>query len=64
MNTLYQVLGLFGAAMVIFMLYRLIKGRPELFSKENLNKSFFTMGILAIGLIGFIALLILMLRNT
>ena len=64
MNTLYQVLGLFGAAMIIYVLYRTIKGRPELFSRENLNKSFFTMGILAVGLIGFIALLILMLRNT
>ena len=64
MNTLYQVLGLLGAAMIIYMLYRTIKGRPELFSRENLNKSFFTMGILAVGLIGFIALLILMLRNT
>ncbi|CEG59027.1 hypothetical protein [Legionella fallonii] len=64
MNTLYQVLGLLGAGMILFLLYRTIKGRPELFSKENLNKSFFTMGILAIGLIGFIALLILMLRNS
>lgn len=64
METLYQILGLLGAGLVIFLLYRTIKGRPELFSKENLNKSFFTMGILAIGLIGFIALLILMLRNT
>jgi hypothetical protein len=64
MDTLYQILGLLGAAMIIFVLYRTIKGRPEQFSKENLSKSFLTMGILAIGLIGFIALLILMLRNT
>lgn len=64
MDTLYQILGLLGAAMIIFVLYRTIKGRPDQFSKENLNKSFLTMGILAIGLIGFIALLILLLRNT
>lgn len=64
MNTLYQILGLLGAGMILFLLYRTIKGRPEHFSKENLNKSFFTMGLLAIGLIGFIALLILMLRNS
>ncbi len=64
METLYQILGLLGAGMIIFILYRTIKGRPEMFSKENLNKSFFTMGILAVGLIGFIALLVLMLRNT
>ena len=64
MNTFYQILGVFGAIMIIFVLYRTIKGRPDQFSKENLSKSFLTMGVLAIGLIGFIALLVLMLRNS
>lgn len=62
MQTLYQILGLIGGGMVLFILYRTIKGQPEQFSKENLNKSFFTMGVLALILIGFIALLVLMLR--
>lgn len=64
MNTFYQILGLISAGLIIFLLYQMIKGNPNQFSKENLNKSFFTMGILAIGLIAFIALLILILRNT
>ena len=64
METLYQVLGLIGSGLIIFILYRTIKGKPEQFSKESLNKSFFTMGVLALVLIGFIALLILILRNT
>lgn len=64
METLYQILGLIGAGMILYILYRAIKGRPEQFSKENLNKSFFTMGVLALGLIGFIALLVLFLRST
>ncbi|QMT58711.1 MULTISPECIES: hypothetical protein [unclassified Legionella] len=64
METLYQILGLIGAGMIVFILYRTIKGRPEQFSKENLNKSFYTMGVLALVLIGFIALLVLILRNT
>jgi len=63
-NTFYQILGVFGAIMIIFVLYRTIKGRPDQFSKENLSKSFLTMGVLAIGLIGFIGLLVLMLRNS
>ncbi len=63
METLYQILGLIGAGMIVFILYRTIKGSPGQFSKENLNKSFFTMGILAIVLIGFIALMVLMLRS-
>jgi len=64
MQTLYQILGLVGAGMILFILYRMIKGNPGQFSKENLSKSFYTMGLLAIGLIGFIALLVLILRNT
>jgi preprotein translocase subunit Sss1 len=64
MNTLYQILGILGAAMIIFVLYRMIKGSPEQFSKENLNKSFLTMGVLAVGLIGFVTLLIVMLKHT
>ncbi len=62
METLYQILGVIGAVLLVFILYRVVKGSPELFSKENLNKSFFTMGILGIGLIAFIAFLVLMLR--
>lgn len=62
METLYQILGIIGAILIVFVLYRMIKGRPELFSKENLNKSFMTMGVLAVGLIAFIALLVLMLN--
>ncbi|KTD11699.1 hypothetical protein Lgra_1157 [Legionella gratiana] len=64
METLYQILALIGAGMIIFILYRTIKGNPGQFSKENLNKSFSTMGFLALILIGFIALLVLILRNT
>lgn len=64
METFYQVLGLIAAGLVIFVLYRTIKGRPDLFNKENLGKSFTTMGVLALGLIGFIALLVLMLRHS
>lgn len=64
METVYQVLGLIGAGLIIWFLYRSIKGRPEQFSKENMSKSLATMGILALLLIGFIALLVLLLRQT
>lgn len=64
METLYQVLGIVGAGLILFLLYRTIKNKPDQFSKESMNKSFLTMGVLALGLIGFVALLILMLRTT
>ena len=62
METLYQVLALIGAAMIVWVIYRNIKGRPEQFSRENLTKSFSTMGVLALLLIGFVALLVYLSR--
>ncbi|MGQ3889657.1 hypothetical protein ACQUW5_11560 [Legionella sp. CNM-1927-20] len=64
METVYQILGLIGAGLIIWFMYRSIKYRPDLFSRDNLNKSFFTIGILALILIAFVGLLILMVRNT
>jgi hypothetical protein len=60
MDTLYQVLALIGAALVVWVTYRAIKGRPEMFTRDNLRKSFFSLGVLAIVLIMFVALLVLM----
>lgn len=62
MNTLYQILGLIGAGLIIWFIYMSIKNKPEQFSRENLSKSFFTLGILAILLIAFVALLVFMVR--
>lgn len=64
METLYQVLGLAGAGLIVWLLYRSIKNRPDVFSRENMSKSFFSMGILAVLLIAFIALLVVILRMT
>lgn len=62
METVYQILGLLGAGLIIWFLYRSIKGNPQAFSKENLSKSFSTMGILALGLIVFVVFLVMMLN--
>lgn len=64
METLYQVLGLLGAGLLVWYMYRTVKNRPELFSRANLTKSFSTLGVLALILIVFIAILVLILRNT
>lgn len=62
METFYQILGLIAAGLIVWVLYRSIKGRPEQFSRENFSKSFSTMGFLALILIVFIAFLVLILR--
>lgn len=64
MQTLYQLLGLLGAGLVIWYLYRVIKGRPDQFSRDKINQSFLTMGILGVVLIGFVGLLVLLARHT
>lgn len=64
METLYQILGIAGAVFLVWLLYRTVKGRPEQFSREKMSKSATTMGILALGLMAFIALLILYIRST
>ena len=64
METFYQLLALVGAGLIVFILYRNIKGQPEQFSRANLMKSFSSMGILALLLIGFVAFLVFMLRHT
>jgi hypothetical protein len=64
MESLYQVLALVGAALVIWILYRQIKSRPEQFSRDHLSKSFSTLGLLALLLIGFVAFLVMLLRAT
>ena len=63
MDTLYQILALIGAALIVWVTYRAIKGRPEMFSRTNLSKSFFSLGVLAIVLVMFVALLVLMVRQ-
>ena len=64
MHTFYQIMGIAAAVLILFLLYQTIKNRPDYFTKENMSKSFLTMGILALGLIACVAVLILLLRQT
>jgi hypothetical protein len=62
MQTFYELIGLLSAAFILYLLYTRIKNRPDLFNKANMSKSALTMGFLGLGLIGFVALLVLLLR--
>ncbi|MBP6918289.1 MAG: hypothetical protein KBB94_05195 [Legionellaceae bacterium] len=63
MSKFYQLLALLSSVVVIWILYRTIRAQPEQFSRENLSKSFSTMAILALLLIGFVAFLVFMVRQ-
>jgi hypothetical protein len=64
MEMLYQVLGLVGAGIIVWYLYRVIKSRPDQFSRDKLNHSFRSMGILAVLLILFVSFLVLVVRHS
>ena len=63
MESLYQIVGLVFAGLLIWGIYRSIKGKPDQFSRDNLSKSFSSLGVLALGLIAFVALLVLVVKN-
>jgi hypothetical protein len=63
MNTMYQLLALVGAGLIGWILYRTVKNKPEQFSRENLTKSFSSMGFLALILIAFVAFLVILTRQ-
>ena len=56
---MYIVLSIF----VIWQLVVYFRSHPEAFSKVNLNRSFFTLGILAILLIAFVAALVWLVKQ-
>ena len=63
METLYQLLAVVGAGLIVWFIYKSIKGQPDQFSREKINKSLLSMGILGLFLIAFVTLLILFVRS-
>ncbi len=59
-----SILFIIGGALLVWMGYRMIKGNPDAFSRENLSKSFTTVGVLALILIGVVALAVLVLKSS
>lgn len=53
-----------GAGLLGWLGYRTIRGNPQAFSKANISKSITTTGILALILIGIVAICVMILRHT
>jgi hypothetical protein len=62
METIGTLLMVLGIGFILWMLYTKIKKNPAAFSAKNLEKSFFTLGILALLLIAVIVGLVLLLK--
>lgn len=59
---LYSLLYLAISALLIWMIIRLYKQNPQIFSKENISKSFTTVGLLALMIIVVIFLAVKILK--
>lgn len=54
----YIVLAIF----FVWQLFLYLNRHPDALSKENIDKSIFTLGLLALGLMGFVYLLVYFLK--
>lgn len=59
-----EILFFAGILLAGWLLYSRVKASPEMFSSNNIIKSFNTLGILAIILIAFIGFMIFLLRTS
>jgi len=57
-----QLLYIAAGLLVVWLIYKMIQGRPDAFSKKNLSKSFYAMGFLGLALVAFVFLLIFLLK--
>ena len=57
------ILLLAGAALAVWLCFRMIKGNRQAFSRENLQKSFSTVGLLTLMIIAVVALAVHFLKN-
>lgn len=60
---LTNILTIVGVLLLIWVLYRAVKGNPQAFSRENLGKSFTTLGLLGLGLIVLVAFAVMLLKR-
>lgn len=58
-----KILFIIGGALMVFMAVRIIRTHPRAFSKKNIGKSLYTLGLLTLMIIGVVAFSVLMLRN-
>ena len=54
---------LLGAAVFVWLALRIIRNRPESFTKENLGKTFSTLGWLTLMIIGVVAVSVYFLKH-
>lgn len=64
MQLLTTILLVAGAGLILWFTYQSIQRNPQAFSRDNTSRSIFTLGILALILIGVITLLVMLLKHS
>lgn len=59
MTILYWV----AAGLLVWLVFRMVRNHPEMFSKQNLSKSVYTIGLLTLMIIVVVAFCILLLKQ-
>jgi|GEM_PF-3412525 hypothetical protein len=62
-QTLVQFLVTAICLFLIWRIYKVIQHHPEVFSKAAISKSFTTMGVIALILIGAVAMMVMLVRG-
>lgn len=57
------LLYLLGTGLMVWLIVRMVRNNPGSFTRAALSKSIYTMGILALILIGIVFLCIVILKN-
>lgn len=52
-----------GAGLMAWLAYRMVSNNPDAFSRGNLGKSAYTIGILTLLMIGVVILCVIILKN-
>lgn len=63
MNTILQISIAIICLFIVWRIYKVLQANPELLSKANMTKSFGTMGLVALILIGFVTILVMLVRH-
>lgn len=64
MNIILQMCIAILCLFFVWRIYRILKDNPDLLNRDNLTKSFSTMGVLGLILIGFVAILVWMVKQS
>ena len=63
MNLMMQISIAIISLFLVWRIYKVLKENPDLLSKANMSKSLSTMGVLALILIGAVALMVMLVKR-